>query len=194
MFEFVFAVVAITLGGGSAPADGGGRPDVPSKVDAPARPVSPAAPASPSAPASPDTPNRAFIMEVVPAGLVAEDQTPTGRFTTAAEVKPILNATRGSWIAVRDYDGKDYVYVTHLWSWRCGLAAMAIGVNNAPLQDWPLPPCHETHAAPNAILDEDPQPFLTFERGSVQSVRVQLVYDDLSMDTAGFTRDDVLIP
>ncbi|MFC6640566.1 hypothetical protein [Sulfitobacter profundi] len=72
--------------------------------------------------------------------MVAEDQTPTGRFTTAAEVKPILNATRGNWIAVREYDGQDLVYVTHLWSWRCGLAAMAIAVNDAPMQNWPMPP------------------------------------------------------
>ncbi|KKK78124.1 hypothetical protein LCGC14_2846700, partial [marine sediment metagenome] len=29
MFEFAFTVVAITLGGGGAPVDGVGRPDVP---------------------------------------------------------------------------------------------------------------------------------------------------------------------
>ncbi|UOA32299.1 hypothetical protein DSM110093_02089 [Sulfitobacter sp. DSM 110093] len=133
-------------------------------------------------------------MDVVPAGLVAEDQTPTGRFTTATEVRPILNATRGNWIAVREYDGKDYVYVTHLWSWRCGLAAIAIAVNDTPFRDWPMPPCHEALATPNAILDDDPQPYLTFEAGSVQSVRVQVIYDDLGMDAAGFARGDVLIP
>lgn len=191
MFDFVFAVIAVSLGGSAAPLDGVGRPDAPMPVQAPARPAAPASPAAPLAPAEPP---RAFHMAAVPPGLVAEDQTPTGRFTTAAEVKPILNATRGSWIAVREYDGQDLVYVTHLWSWRCGLAAIAIAVNDAPMQDWPMPPCHEALPSPNAILDDDPQPYLTFDLGSVQTVRVQLVYDDLSMELEAFSRGDVLIP
>lgn len=191
MFDFVFAVIAIGFGGSAAPSDGVGRPGGPMTVQAPARPAAPASPASPQKPAAPP---QAFHMAAVPPGLVAEDQPPTGRFTTAAEVKPILNATRGNWIAVREYEGKDFVYVTHLWSWRCGLAAMAIAVNDAPMKNLPMPPCHDAQPAPNAILDDDPQPYLTFDLGAVQTVRVQLVYDDLSMDLVGFTRGDVLIP
>ncbi|WP_411975446.1 hypothetical protein [Sulfitobacter faviae] len=191
MFDFVFAVIAISLGGPSAPSDGVGRPDAPMTVQAPARPAAPASPAAPPAPAAPPP---AFYMDAVPPGLVAEDQTPTGRFTTAAEVRPILNATRGNWIAVREYDGRDFLYVTHLWSWRCGLAAMAIAVNDAPMRNLPMPPCHDLSPAPNAILEGDPQPYLTFDLGSVERVRVQVVYDDLGMAIEGFVRGDVLIP
>ena len=191
MFDFVFAVIAISLGGPSAPSDGVGRPDAPMTVQAPARPAAPASPAAPPAPAAPPP---AFYMDAVPPGLVAEDQTPTGRFTTAAEVRPILNATRGNWIAVREYDGRDFLYVTHLWSWRCGLAAMAIAVNDAPMRNLPMPPCHDSLPTPNAILEGDPQPYLTFDLGSVQRVRVQLVYDDLGMALEGFLRSEVLLP
>ena len=191
MFDFVFAVIAISLGGPSAPSDGVGRPDAPMTVQAPARPAAPASPAAPPAPAAPPP---AFYMNAVPPGLVAEDQTPTGRFTTAAEVRPILNATRGNWIAVREYDGRDFLYVTHLWSWRCGLAAMAIAVNDAPMQNLPMPPCHDSLPTPNAILEGDPQPYLTFDLGSVERIRVQLVYDDLGMALEEFLRSDVLIP
>lgn len=135
-----------------------------------------------------------FNMAVVPAGLMAEPQTPSGKFTTATEVKPILEATKGNWVAVRDYDGKDWLYVTHLWGWRCGLKAMAISVNGETMQNWPLPPCHEQYTTPNAVLEDDGLPVLTFRQNSVQTITIQIVYDDLSMDVASFERGNVLIP
>lgn len=154
-----------------------------------------AAPAATPAPAPAAVPApTGFDMSVVPAGLVAEDQTPSGKFTTATEIKPILDATRGSWVAVREYDGKDWLYVTHLWGWRCGLAAMAISVNDEPMQNWPLPPCHMKYTTPNAILEDDGIPALTLQLGGVQKITIQVVYDDLTMDIASFARGDVLIP
>ena len=77
---------------------------------------------------------------------------------TTAEVKPILQITKGNWVAVREYDGKDLLYVTHLFGWRCGLAAMAISVNGETMQNWPLPPCHMQYATPNALLADDGLP------------------------------------
>ena len=50
------------------------------------------------------------------------------------------------------------------------------------------------YATPNAILDEDGLPYLRLRRGVVQSVTIQIVYDDLSMDVATFQRSEVLIP
>ncbi|QUJ75151.1 hypothetical protein KDD17_08920 [Sulfitobacter albidus] len=126
--------------------------------------------------------------------LVAEPQTPTGKFTTATEVKPILSATKANWIAVRDYGGQDLIYVTHLWAWRCGLVGMAVAVNDGAPQDWPLPDCHTDTATPNAILQSDGVPYRAHPRGSVQSVTVTLTYDDLSVASARFTRAEVLIP
>lgn len=135
-----------------------------------------------------------FDMSVVPGGLVADPQTPSGKFTTAAEVKPILNATKGNWVAVRDYNGQDLLYVSHLWAWRCGLKAIAISVNDEPMQNWPLPPCHADMATPNAVLEGDGLPYLTLKRGSVATVTIQVVYDDLSMDVARFERGEIIIP
>ncbi|AXI48818.1 hypothetical protein C1J03_08105 [Sulfitobacter sp. SK012] len=130
----------------------------------------------------------------MPAGLVADPQDPSGKFTTATEIKPIMDATKGSWIAVREFNGQDLLYVTHLWSWRCGLAAMAISINDEPMQNWPLPPCHMKYATPNAILEEDGLPYLTLRLGAVETVVIQVVFDDLTTDAVEFKRGDVLIP
>lgn len=127
-------------------------------------------------------------------GLVAEPQVPSGRFLTALEVRPILNATRGNWIAVREYGGEDLLYVTHLWSWRCGLAELRIGLNGAPPEIWPLPPCHEDLPMAATILESDGLPYRTFPLRSVQLIEVQLTYDDLSTARVRFNRGGVVIP
>lgn len=126
--------------------------------------------------------------------LQAEPQEPTGKFTTAAEVKPILTATRANWVGVREWDGQDLIYVTHLWSWRCGLLELKIGVNGNTPEPWPLPSCHMDHPMPAVILESDGAPYRSFALGSVQSIDVEIIYDDLSTDSARFDRAAVMIP
>lgn len=109
-------------------------------------------------------------------------------FTTAAEVKPILSATKANWVSVREYEGQDLLYVTHLWSWRCGLNGMRIGVNGAEPVTWQMPPCHEDQAAPNAILPEDGLPYATFPLGSIQQITIDVFYDDMTMETLKVNR------
>lgn len=151
------------------------------------------------APASPEAAPPVFLApsdSSMPSGpaLQAEPQVPTGRFTTATEVKPILNATRTNWIMVRDFNGQDLVYVTQIWSWRCGLLDLKVGINGAPPETWPLPPCHEDQATPNAILESDGLPYRAFPSGSVALVEVRLTFDDLSADGAKFNRQGVPVP
>lgn len=126
--------------------------------------------------------------------LQAEPQIPTGKFTVAAEVKPILGMTKGNWIAVREFNGQDLLYVTHLLSWRCGLVQMKLGLNGAAPEIWPLPPCHEDMATPNALLESDGLPYKAFPLGSIQQVEVHVTFDDLSTDSAKFDRRGVQIP
>ena len=127
-------------------------------------------------------------------GLVAEPQVATGRFLTALEVRPILNATQANWIAVREYGGQDLLYVTHLWSWRCGLLELRIGLNGATPEIWPLPPCHEDLPAAAAILESDGLPYRSFPLRSVQLIEVQLTYDDLGTSKVRFNRAGGVIP
>jgi hypothetical protein len=183
----------VNMGSGVIVGQGVLLEGVPATPTAPApAPLTALVPTPPAAPAAPAA--TGMNMAVVPAGLIAEDQTPSGKFTTAAEVKPILNATKGSWLAVREFNGQDLLYVTHLWAWRCGLHAMAISINDEPMQNWPLPECHMKYTTPSAILDEDGLPYLTLREGSVETVDIQIVYDDLSMDVARFERGNILIP
>ena len=124
---------------------------------------------------------------------VAEDQTPTGKFLTAGEVRPILDATKGNWIAVREFDGQDLVYFTHLVSWRCGLYEVQFRINGGELRQFPIAHCPPDIESAMAI-PEDTQVFITEPLGSVQSVDVTLLYDDLGTDEASFERASVLLP
>lgn len=128
-------------------------------------------------------------------GLSADDQTPTGKFTTAAEVGPILEMTKGSWSAVREYDGQDLVYWSHIFSWRCGLIAAKYSINGGPLQDLKMPDCHMKYKQPNSILnDEALMTFQRFELGSVNSVRIDLLLDNLTVQSTTLLRENILIP
>lgn len=130
----------------------------------------------------------------VTSSLVAEDQTVTGKFTTATEVKPILAMTQANWIAVREWNGGDLVYVSHLWVWRCGLVQMEVGINGGALEVWPLPPCHTETRQPNAIIESDGLPYREFALQSIDQLQVRLTLDDLTTQEATFARKDILIP
>lgn len=222
MLEMFLLMVAVAIQ--SAPGDGPGPGGGIALAGVAAAPAAEAPPAFPAPSSEPDTeappvflaPSSEPATEAPPVFLApapedqaeaapsfpapaapapqAEPQTPSGRFTTATEVRPILSATRANWIAVREFDGKDLVYVTQLWSWRCGLAELRIGINGAAPQVWPLPPCHLDQPAPNMIQQTDGLPYAEFPLGAVQSVEVQITYDDLGTDSARFNRQGVLIP
>lgn len=137
----------------------------------------------------------AIAQVVVPSSnLVAEDQTPTGKFTTATEVKPILAMTLANWIAVREWNGNDLIYVSHLWAWRCGLIQIEVSINGGALEVWPLPPCHTETGQPNAIIESDGLPYREFTLKSIEQLDVRLIFDDLSRQDANFSRKDILIP
>ena len=116
--------------------------------------------------------------------------------TTAAEIRPILTATKSQWVAVREYDGRDLVYFTNLLAWRCGLEAVSFGLNGAPPQTaLMMEPCHDGEASPNALkMDQGILPYTEADLGSVQSVTVQITYDGGTTDTADYARAAVLIP
>jgi hypothetical protein len=116
-------------------------------------------------------------------------------FTTAAEVKPILQATKGQWIAIREFDGKDLIYFTNLLAWRCGVDQIAWGINGGPpATPMPMEPCHEGEAQPNALKMETYFPYAEAPLGAITSVSVAVTFDDGTVETAEYERKAVLMP
>ncbi len=125
-----------------------------------------------------------------------EPQIPTGKFTTAVEVKPILGMTKGNWVAVRNYNGQDLLYFSHLLAWRCGLWDVRYGINGAPAdQVFPLEPCYDDLQTPNSIVDvETYLIYATLPPDSVETVYVEVTFDDGTTDFAQFNRNEIQIP
>lgn len=123
-----------------------------------------------------------------------EPQIPTGKFTTATEVKPILAATKTAWLALREYDGNDLLYFTHLAAWRCGLHEIRFSLNGGSEQVFEVEECYTETAQPNALKMETHLPYITYELGSVDSVSVTVIFDDGTTDAAEYQRKDILMP
>ena len=115
-------------------------------------------------------------------------------FTTAAEVKPILTATKPNWIAVREFDGQDLLYFTNLIAWRCGVASVSYAVNDGAAIPLEMEPCHEGTAQPNALLMETIQPYVRLPLASIATVSVTVTFDDDSIETGIYERKSVLTP
>ncbi|WP_217703099.1 hypothetical protein [Celeribacter sp. HF31] len=121
-------------------------------------------------------------------GAVAEN------FTTAAEVKPILQATKPQWIAVRNYDGQDLLYFTNLLSWRCGLTEVFYGVNGGEMVPFVMEPCYLDTAQPNALKAESLDAILvSFPPGSIETVDLNVTFDDGTAEQAHYERKAVEI-
>jgi hypothetical protein len=115
--------------------------------------------------------------------------------TTTAEVKPILTMIKGMWVAVREYDGNDLLYFTMLESYRCGLDGVKYGINtDVADQVWEQETCYVDEAAPNAMKMEDGLPFITLELGSIETVIVEITYDDGTTDTVTYERKAIMTP
>lgn len=113
-------------------------------------------------------------------------------FTDPVQVRQILGLTRANWIEVREFDGKDLVYFTHLASYRCGIAEIRFGINTGtPDLILNLEPCYRDEQPPNAIKG---LPYLTYPLGSVQQVVVEVIFPDGPVERAVFDRTGLVQP
>lgn len=116
------------------------------------------------------------------------------KFLSAAQIKPILTATKSNWIAVREYGGQDLLYFTHLLSWRCGLTAIDYSVNDEEIfKTWPIGTCNEELPNPNTLAD-DQKIFTGFPPNTIKTVTVRITYDDETADENRYERHTVQLP
>ncbi len=136
---------------------------------------------------------RPFILALLLAtALPALAQAP---FMTSAEVKPIMDITKANWLAVREWEGQDLVYFTHLESMRCGIQSVRYGINlPEPDTEWVLDICDRTKTNPNEISAEDHLIYGTFPLGSVQTISVTLGFDDGTTLSNTFERAAIMTP
>lgn len=111
----------------------------------------------------------------------------------AVQIRPILDATKNSWVAVREWDGQDLLYFTHLLTWRCGLDKIEYSINSGKAdQNWAFIVCDETAANPMALPPEQ-KIYGSFALNSIQSITVKITYDDGETDTVTFERATIQI-
>lgn len=115
-------------------------------------------------------------------------------WTNPAQIRPILEMTKANWVAVREYEGQDLLYFTHLFAWRCALSEIRFGVNGEPA-DTPvlMEDCYEDEAAPNAQKMTEMLPYYTYPLNSVESVSIKIIYRDGTEDSGVFDRAGVQI-
>lgn len=125
-----------------------------------------------------------------------EPQVATGQFTTALEVKPILGMTKLQWAAISNEGGNDLLYFSNLLAWRCGLWEIRYGINGAPATNvLEMEPCHLDTAQPNAMTDVVGYPIWITQPGdSIQTLRIEVTFDDGTEDFVEVERRQILLP
>lgn len=94
--------------------------------------------------------------------------------------KKMLDLTKNSWVAFRDFNGKVLVYFTQLMTARCAIEQVSYGVNSEGTpSNFPLPPCNpkDPYSVGDAkVYIEAP--------GNAKFMTVQLTYKDGSKSEA----------
>lgn len=133
---------------------------------------------------------RCFVTLLTTGFLVFAPMTASAQFNTAAEVKPILQMIVPNWVSVREYNGEDLLYFTLLEVYRCGLTQIRYVVNNGKPQVWKTPPCEGD--ATFSQIPEGRLPYVAFPLKSLENLRIELSYDDGTVQTESYERAAIL--
>lgn len=108
-------------------------------------------------------------------------------------IAPILEMTKGNWVALRSWEGDELLYFTQIEAWRCAVSGVSYSVNGGPWMVWNLAPCQVGTPAPNALPPEH-LPFVKLPAELVQEVAVQIEMTDGQRLENTFPRAAILMP
>ena len=103
-------------------------------------------------------------------------------FTTPEGAAFIHQQIKDAMLGFTEQGDSDYIYFTQLISWRCGVQEVHYGFNeDLPVNRLPLEPCNRELANPNTMKETGAGPyplFLIVPKGSVQQVKLRVIYED----------------
>lgn len=133
---------------------------------------------------------RRFVTLMTTGCLALTPLSAAAQFNSAAEVKPILQMIVPNWVSVREYNGEDLLYFTLLEVYRCGLTQIRYVVNDGKPRVWDTPPCEG-----DVTFSEIPEgrlPYVAFPLKSLKKLRIELSYDDGTVQTENYERAAIL--
>jgi hypothetical protein len=114
---------------------------------------------------------------VLSAGALAAPIAANAQMPPAAQLKEMAEASSDRWVAFRNWNSRQWIYLTIPLTYHCGIEEMRYSLNGADLAErWPVPECNPQ--LPFNIDSEKAQVYLAFDPGAVNSVSLQLVYAD----------------
>lgn len=115
-------------------------------------------------------------------------------FTEYAQAKPILEMIKRDWVGIGASDGQDLLYFTLLLSYRCAIQEIRFSYNNGPLTTWDAEPCYWDERHPNAIKMETHLPYAVAPLGSLNTITIDLLFEDGTTMTNTYDRTEILLP
>ncbi|MGV6804441.1 MAG: hypothetical protein ACWA49_09565 [Ruegeria sp.] len=117
------------------------------------------------------------------------------QFQTAPEVKPILDMTKANWIAVREWQGEDWLYFTHLVIYRCAIEQVRYTVNDGEPQLRAFEPCYPDESPPFVVkMENGNTPYDIYPLGSIETITVEITLEDGTVLSETYQRAGILMP
>ena len=132
------------------------------------------------------------LKRMIAAGILALAPLAAPAQSISDQVKPILAMTQDNWVAVREFDGKDLLYFTHLEVYRCALEQVRFVLNTGKPEVWKQDNCEDEQMF--SPIDPERLPYVEYPLNSIQQVKVELTYKDGDVVVATFERAAIMTP